>query len=262
MTSYAPDTRAQLWTLRSADRTSGTATDAVTRLDAPLRLASGGWFRVTAVSVPISYHAVSAANNLVRVTGPWAADVRIPPGSYTAPELATALQTALQASASAGFAVSYSEAGLAFTISHSADPFSFDWSPPDAAAAVLGWPADATPAAATVQLAPGAPSLGEPLAFYVCSSKLSSAGPQGLISGSRGSQVVQRVPNAGARGDLLSWQAVRQGVAEMPFRAPSGGLQLGQVDLQLCVLDQNAALVPLDLRGRDWELELEVSGLE
>lgn len=258
------DPRPVTWLIRSADRTSGTATNFRMKLDDPLRVESGGWFRVGAVSIPMSMHSIRAGyNSAIDVGGGFAATVNISDGAYTAGALAAEVQTQLQ-TIDAGFSVAWDSSALAFTISHTTTPFTLDWATGANAGANAGYALGFSPAdtaSLTTVSSDSAATLGEPLAFLIASSKLSSVGPQGLISKTRGSRLIQRIPNAFPPGDLLHWAAVRSSTDQLPFQVPDGGLQLNEVDFEIYAYG-DWGVYTVDLRGDEWQIELELAGLE
>lgn len=258
------DPRPVTWLIRSANRTSGTATDFRMKLEAPLRIESGGWFRVGAVTIPMSMHSIRAGyNSAIDVGGANAGTVNLAPGAYTAGTLAAEVEAQLQ-TLDAGFSCSWSGTALAFTIAHSSTAFTLDWASGANAGANAGYAlgfAPADTASGTSASSDSAATLGEPLAFLVASSKLSSVGPQGLVSKTRGSRLIQRVPNSAPAGDLLHWTAVRSSTDQLPFQVPDGGLQLGELDFEIYAYGDWGSYT-VDLRGDEWQIELEVAGLE
>ena len=258
------DPRPVTWLIRSADRTSGTNNVFRLKLDSPLRIESGGWFRVAAVTIPMSMHTIRAGyNSSIDVGGTNSGSVNITDGASSAAALAAEVTTQLQ-TIDAGYSCSWDSSTLQFTISHTTTAFTLDWATGANAGFTanyaLGFPATDTVSATSVS-SDIAATLGEPKAYLIESSKLSSVGPQGLISGSRGSQLIQRIPNAAPAGDLLHWTAVRSSTDQLPFQVPDGGLQLDSIDMAITAYGDWGKYT-VDLRGDDWELELEVAGLE
>lgn len=252
------DPRPLSWVVHSADRTGGSSsTDFTLDVDEPLRLESGGWFRIAAVSFPMSYYAIRTGVNDLIVNS--LGNATIPAGTYSPAALAAAAQTVLVA-VDANFTVTYSPTTMAFTIANTST-FTLWSTATNTAAIAMGFP-DALRTTATSHTSTQAPTLGEPLAFYLESAKITSGGPAGFRSGARGSKLVQRIPNAAASGDILHWSANRSSGDMLPFNAPAGGMQLSRLDFALRAYDDRGDSYIVDLRGGALEVELEVGGLE
>ena len=261
--------RVRRWTIRSNDRDSGESHDFSFRLDQSTRLRTGGFLRVVAVTLPISYYSVrSGYNDVIPITGVVATSVNIAQGNYAAPsDLAAAVDTALK-SADAGFACTYEAERQIFRFTHTTTAYTFTWGSDTSsganAARLLGFAADAdSVATGLVTISSQFPTFGEPLAFDIRSSALTRGAASGLETGAEGSKTLVRVPNAGTRAGYLHWAATRiDDPANMVFRAPEGGTQLDEIDISVWESSGDFGSNLLDLRGGELEIELEVAGLE
>lgn len=103
--------------LESENRSRGTATNATWVLDTPIPGVTG--FSVQDVEIPFAWYPINANNNSIRfVQSSTTYDITLTAGVYTPDELATELQTQLNA-ATSGFTVTFSETTLKFTVSNS-----------------------------------------------------------------------------------------------------------------------------------------------
>jgi hypothetical protein len=267
--SRSSECRVRKWTIRSLDRDSGDSHNFTFRLENPTRLVTGGFLRVVAVSLPMSYFTVrSGENSLIPITGVVTTSVNIAQGHYATPtDLAVAVDTALK-TADAGFACTYEEERQIFRFTHTTTAYTFTWGSDAStganAARLLGFAADAdSVGTGLVTISSQFPTFGQPLAFDIRSSALTRGAVSGIETGSEGSRSLARVPNAGTRAGYLHWAATRiDDPANMVFRAPEGGTQLDEIDISVWQSSGDFGSVLLDLRGGEIEIELEVAGLE
>lgn len=246
---------------------SSSATDFIIKLDVPFRVREGGGFRVTRVTIPATYHTIVFGINDAIDTD--LGSVTLTPGRYSGEQLATEVEAALSF-VDATFTCVWSETGAGFTIARGAGAFVLEWntgaSASTSAAHALGWDSTADTASAASHSSPFAPTLGEPLSFIVASDALTAGGPAGLVSGHRGSSLLQVVQNASPSfGGLLHWNAIRgdgRRTGIIPFRTDGKGIRLATVDFKVFYYDDRGVVRPIDLNGGCPEIELELWGVE
>lgn len=214
-------------------------------------------WRVVSCTIPFSWYAIPVQAFSV-VEGVFNTVVPFPAGSYTATEMANALQTALNASGAAGtFTVTYHRPTGKFTVS-STVAFTFDWD--------LGNPLPANEAYKNVGVALGfisetdhtipaqnpnqtsrfVANLSGTTNVYIKSSRFQNSYSSyfNLLK----VNVIQSTPVTGNFGDWLVWQ----NNTDMFYSLE--GIMLETFDIQL-VDDHN---MPIDLNGRDWEFTLMI----
>jgi len=245
------------WVFNSFDTTGTSQSGTSFKVDRGVRI---GTAIVTAGSFPMDFHAISTTrgNTWLDVGGTNSGEVQIPAGTYSASQLAAAVQTALQ-TIDAGYACVYDAATDAFTLSHSTTPFSILGATGTHAElsvlVAIGFQ-DVDYPALTTFTSDSAPTLGEPDALLVECHEL-YFGVDGLTpSGGRGASIIHRQPVI--RGSKwVHYEAVRdhalQGVAAKPGRLVSG------VVINILYRNDRGEIVPADLRNRKFSLEVSVT---
>lgn len=261
--------RLQKWTIDSRDRDEGTSHNFSFRFPNGMRLATGGWARVTAVTIPMSYHGLELGyNTIIPFSGPaWASTVAIPQGNYATPaNLASAVQDAIQL-LDGSLTCVWLEDVMRFQIEHPTDLFTLTWgSDPTSgrnAAVALGFEPDTDVGPLSQIESNRHPSFGDPTGFDIRSTALTRGTFSAIKTKLLGSRSLVRIPNAGTRAGLLHWASLEDSGRDLAqLKAPDGGVQLDEIDISIWTAGDDHEARNIDLRGGDVVIELEIAGLE
>jgi hypothetical protein len=169
--------------------------------------------KLTAASIPHTWYNITSSNNQFNLREPPAGPflITITPGNYSGAALATAVETALNASAGAFvYTVTYDAASLHFTVT-SSGMMILDFTPSNSIATRLGFTPGSQTALSLTAVSPNLAVLYVSAEIFICSDLVG-----GIDNGfakfnpnsATNDQILAVIPISGSFGDIVTFQAV------------------------------------------------------
>lgn len=228
--------------LDSRDKSSGDINDYKTYLPRPLRIAK---WQVKSVEIPFSYYVINSSNNTItwEDSVPNTHSATITPGNYTGSQLASEIQTKMNAQMS-GFTVTFSSNTYKLSWSN-ASTFKLLASGNTTADEIIGLSGDGT--LATSDASDNAINLSGPHYVMIRSNELSKGRPLSINS-TKSTSYIHRTRIEEGVGDIITDKGDTS-VFELETPIVIRNLDIG-------LYDENDAL--LDLNGLHWSLQVDV----
>lgn len=226
------------YSFNSENRDSGSNNQPNFNLQRPIDVK---FWRIKSVELPFSYYIVNSITDTLTFNDGTSRQVTVPDGNYDGSSLATALQTVLNASASAlVFAVSYNSNNYKFTIEETSGPTNFiiNWSSDSGLGGIMGYDTLANDTGASSYTSDNVSVLSGPNYLFVRSNFFSR---QSVVDGDIKQNYACRIPVDVSSGSLITYD----GRFDHPYLLRSEG---GTVDLE--VVEPDGTLV--NFNGAPW----------
>jgi hypothetical protein len=231
--------------LNSKNRSSGTVSNFTTKL--PVVLENVISIMIRSVDIPITYYVINSTNNTFKFNGSGLKTVTITAGNYSANDLATEIQTRMNATAFTGTTVVYSDLtnkfvftnAVAFNLVFAANTF----------APIIGLTADT--ASSTTVTTQNVIDISGTNHIFVVSNNLLQGIDRLYISDTSQKNILHKVSV-----DAYPTQVLTDRVQDYHANEHFYASQVSINDINLQLVDED--FVELNLNGADWNIELVV----
>jgi hypothetical protein len=218
--------------------------------------------KLTYASIPYTWYNILSSNNAFTLIEPnnggFTAPLTITPGNYDGDQLASAVQTALNAAGGVNtYTVNYSSATLKFTISATGN-FQLQFTSPDNIATRLGFVSGTTTSSATSVTSPNIAQILSDTEIFICSDLVGGIdnGYSLLQPGvSTNTQILAVVNIVGTFGDVIAFQD-RRGDPPFTIKQSNYSQLFSSSDRVVRFFLQFPSQFPLDLNGVNWSATL------